>query len=489
MYVILAFDTEDTYYPPEYHIDDIPGWLAEIMSEVGVRGTFFVMGEKAQHLKERGRTDVLEKMARHDIASHQQGNRYPLIPQVVEGKGWSDGVEAVRQYEDWVKERINEAFGPEPLAFSRHNNYFAPQHVAVAGERGIPYIYMIAQAPGHHQPQWYAGTLTFSEAGENFFGGFDDIYSCNDIFEARLSELDAFIQESLAKNHEWVTVFGCHPVMVMGRSWMERHTLVSGMPRTIGELGWHYGVKPREEEETAKANFRRLCLYLKRHRDLEVVGIEEAARLFSAQPTHITRDVLVGYSATMAGDRSIELHSTFSPAELLCAMADSITHYDQVGDLPEKVERRNVLGPTVRSVLAQEKYSITHEEIVSVCRQLLEKVESSGHLPANVTAGNGRVGLSQIASLAAKSYHAFAQYDKYEKLTVHRIPRYPAIAMEMDAWIRDGIGEHWAMPLDFSCDALAEHARLQTWTMKPAWLRPPQGGSMSAPYAARCSLT
>jgi len=31
------------------------------------------------------------------------------------------------------------------------------------------------------------------------------------------------------------------------------------------------------------------------------------------------------------------------------------------------------------------------------------------------------------------------------------------------------------LPLDYSCDKMAEQARLQTWTMKPAWLKPPQG--------------
>ena len=54
MYAMLVFDTEDIYYPPEHHIDDIPGWLAQIMTEVGVTGTFFVMGEKAEEVRRRG---------------------------------------------------------------------------------------------------------------------------------------------------------------------------------------------------------------------------------------------------------------------------------------------------------------------------------------------------------------------------------------------------------------------------------------------------
>jgi len=51
MYTILSFDVEDVYFPSKYCIDDIPGWLAEIMTGYKLRGTFHVMGEKARLLK------------------------------------------------------------------------------------------------------------------------------------------------------------------------------------------------------------------------------------------------------------------------------------------------------------------------------------------------------------------------------------------------------------------------------------------------------
>ena len=488
MYAILAFDTEDTYYPPEYRIDDIPGWLAEIMSDVGVTGTFFVMGEKVEELLERERHDVLENLARHDLASHQQGNRYPLLPQVVEGKGWQEGVKAVRAYEAWVSEQFVRAFDKEPVGFSRHNCYFAPQHVAVAAERGLPYMYMVSQIPGSRQPLWYAGALTFPTEGGNNFSGFDRIFSRDELFEKKLRELDEFIEQHLARSVEWVTVFGCHPVQVMARDWLERYALVSGRSRSPRELGWHYRTKPPEEEERARANFRRLCTYLKEHPDLEVIGIEEAGRLFSTQPARIGRDALVAYAAEMAETGQIPFHSTFSPAELLCALVDGLLRCEQDGDLPEEVARRDVLGPVRRPVVAQEKISITHGELLSACRSFLEQVEGDGHLPANVSLGDGPLGLGQIAILAARSFLALARYDRYEKLAVPAAPRYPQIAHELDAWVRRYIGDHWAMPLDFSCDAMAEQARLQTWTMKPAWLRPPQGPVAGQAYAGRTSM-
>ena len=53
MLATLKFDTEDIYYPPEFRIDDIPGWLAEVMTDVGVTGTFCTFGEKARSMKDR----------------------------------------------------------------------------------------------------------------------------------------------------------------------------------------------------------------------------------------------------------------------------------------------------------------------------------------------------------------------------------------------------------------------------------------------------
>jgi hypothetical protein len=117
MYAVLSFDVEDVYFPPEYRIDDIAG-------------------------------------------SHTQGNYHPLIPEIVQNKGWDEGIQAMREYEDCVKKDLHDAFRHELVAFSRHDDFFAPQHVPVAVERGLPYMYGFIQIKDYDQPTWYAGTLT-----------------------------------------------------------------------------------------------------------------------------------------------------------------------------------------------------------------------------------------------------------------------------------------------------------------------------------------
>jgi hypothetical protein len=275
----------------------------------------------------------------------------------------------------------------------------------------------------------------------------------------------------------------------MSRGWLEHYALASGMMRSAADLGWHYAVKPAEEEERAKANFRRLCQYLKDHPDLEVVGMSEAARIFGSQPAQVTRDALVTYAEELAEQQEIVFHAAYSPAEMTCAFAESLLGAEASGDLPEQIARRDVLGPPHRPVVAAEVDGVSHEELIALCRQVVGAVQEEGCLPANVEMSGGRVGISQFALLAARSYLALACYEKIAQLGVIPIPRYPRLALELDARVRRSIGEHWAMPLDFSVERLAEHARLQTWTIKPGWRRPPQGSVVEGVrYGARVSV-
>ena len=479
MYAIVTFDVEDVYYPPEYHIDDVPGWLSEIMIECGIRATMCVMEEKARSLRERGRWDVIEKMSKHSIVSHQRGNIHPFIPEILQDKEWDDGVEAMRRFEDGVSQELVETFGCEPLGFSRHNSYFGPQHVAVAGERHIPYIYNVVQIKEHHEPTWYAGALT---VGVEMDEDLDISYSRDDVFEDNLRGIDQWLRDRIEQGSEYVTIFGGHPVRVMTRGWPEFHLFAGGKTRTSQELGWLYGVKSKAEEARAKVNFRRFMEYLRDHPDVEVVGIDEFARLFSTQPSTIRRDVLTLYAEAFERAGKPIFHSTFSPAELVCGFAESLIYAEEHGDLPREVQRRDVLGPKSRPAIGIERDSLTHEQMITFCRQLMADVSEQAALPANVVLGEARVGIGQFALAAARAFRAEAHYEKYEVLRIYETPRYPDAAFEVDEWIRRAIGEHWAMPLDFSCDRMAEHARLQTWTMKPAWLHPPQGHALLSPW-------
>src|SRR6185295_4189499 len=67
VYVTLWFDTEDYILPQD---DDAAKRLADMLTGLGVRATFKVVGEKARVLESRGRKDVIAALKRHDIGYH-----------------------------------------------------------------------------------------------------------------------------------------------------------------------------------------------------------------------------------------------------------------------------------------------------------------------------------------------------------------------------------------------------------------------------------
>ena len=475
MLATLKFDTEDVYYPPECRIDDIPGWLAEIMTDVGVVGTFCTMGEKARTMKDRGRDDVLQAMARHDLVSHLQGNIHPLLPEVLEDKEWDDGLAATAAFEDVVVEDFRYAFGSEPVALSRHNMYWGPQHTALAGKRGMCHMDTLIGVPDCEQPCWYAGGLALSNPPTPGFGGFDAIYSCDDAFNKRFAELPAFVEACAERGVECLNIFGCHPVQVMARGWIERYCMAGGKTRTPEQVGWRYGVRGPADEARAKVNFRRLCEFIRDCDLLESVGAAEAARAFMTQPADITRDEMTEWAEAVADANAVVLHRTFSPAELLTGIAESLIAAGPEGQLPDAVDRRDVLGPKEIPTVSPEVTSVSHADLLDMSRQLAGVVSETGHILANMTVPAGRVGLGQFCVLTARAYLAQSRHERYAQLDIPQTTRYPAVAAQIDRTVRYAIHEHWPYDPDMSSERIAKHSRLQTWSLKPAWLNPPRG--------------
>ena len=99
-FLVICFDVEDYTSPESVGMDDIPKWIAETMTNVGVTGTFFVIGEKARSLEARGRRDVIEAMARHDIGSHTNfGSIHPTVTEILEHASFDAGVETMLENE------------------------------------------------------------------------------------------------------------------------------------------------------------------------------------------------------------------------------------------------------------------------------------------------------------------------------------------------------------------------------------------------------
>ena len=78
------------------------------------------------------------------------------------------------------------------------------------------------------------------------------------------------------------------------------------------------------------------------------------------------------------------------------------------------------------------KVPVVSVEMASGSKQMAEAVASQGSLAPNLHTSGARIGLAQLAVLAARGYLAVARYEKYEKLRVPEVPRYPDAAWKVD---------------------------------------------------------
>ena len=485
MYVTLNFDVEDLVYPPEERTDDIAGWMARTLTEVGLRGTFHVIADKARAMLQRKRNETLALLSEHDIGTHSDSFRHPLVPEIVEQCGWEDGVERLVAYEKRAVQGIKETLWKSPASMSCHAFFTAPQSYGAAAELGLPYVYGFAYCPGHQGPVWYAGALSFPTRGDgqgpscHLSLGLDPALSYDEEFPRKMDLLREELDRRAAAGVECVTLFVCHPIRVRSKGWTEDELYANGVNRTVEDIGYAYELRPLASVEKAKANFRRFCDYLRGRQDIEVVGMSRAAELFAGQPAEVPRDALFAYATSGDSPAHPRLAPNFSPAELLTGLAESLVEGEERGALPRAVERRRVIGPVEKPVLVPEKPFLTREQLLGLCRELVEAAKEAGHLPANLKLGDARIGLGSLHAACVATFAAACRGDQFAQLRLQTVPRYPAFAGELDR-IMSWLEESRFLGPEFSADKLRLHARLQAWSLKPARLRPGSGPDLEA---------
>ncbi len=299
-WVTIVFDVEDYTTPASEGIDDIPLWLAETMTEVGVKGTFFVIGEKARSLERRGRTDVIAAMARHDIGSHtSRGSIHPTVTEQLELADWDDGVALMREQEAEGIEDLERIFGVPVSTLARHGGSYGPQLVTALGEMGRGYVYSPISLPGHNAV-WFVNTLNFH--GE--YGGFDNTYFRDSLFEPVFEELKQRFDKEIA-GVDVLNIFAGHPCKVRTIQFWDFNYYYGANPDSSE---WQTPeLRPLESMETARKNFRRLMVYLKEREDIRIVGYRELIDRFSSQPATMRRRVLEEAAGRVTAERQAQL--------------------------------------------------------------------------------------------------------------------------------------------------------------------------------------
>jgi hypothetical protein len=459
--VVVCFDVEDYITPAGEGIDDIPKWLADTMGEVGVPGTFFIIAEKARSLERRGRTDVIAAMARHDVGSHTNlGSIHPTVAESLEKADWASGVKQMRIQEEKGLRDLERLTGKAVTTLGQHGGSYGPQLVAALADLHAGFVYSPIHLPGHNAV-WFANTLNFHGS----YGGFDDTYYRDDLFDARFRRLQESFPQDIA-GVDVLAFFAAHPCKIRTVQFWDFNYYDGANPEPED---WKTPeLRPKESMPTARKNFRRLMEFLKGRDDIELTTFSELMQKFSYQPPHITARDLQRLAQRVLDRERILIDDDYSPAELFEALAESLAVYKETGKLPRRLDRFSPLGPMQMPPVEPECSKITRDQVLELAQEADIFIHEHHCLPTGLELTGCRIGAGSLLSLFSAAYGALSSGRKPEEFQVKAFEAYPHADSEA---ILQSVRECKGWPVhrrDLDMSRLVEFTKMQLWTLKPA---------------------
>jgi peptidoglycan/xylan/chitin deacetylase (PgdA/CDA1 family) len=395
--LVICFDVEDYVTPASEEVDDIPMWLADIMTEEGVTGTFFVIGEKARSLEKRGRKDVIRAMAKHEIGSHTDlGSIHPTITEILENAGWEEGVAQMHKQESRGFEELKRIFGKPVTTLGRHGGSYGPQLVAALRELGAGFVYSPIRLPGHNAV-WFCNTLNFYGS----YGGFDDAYYRNDLFDPLLKDLEQSFPKDI-QDMDVLTFFACHPCKIRTIQFWDFNYYLGANPGP--ELWKRPELRPAETMMTARENFRRLIRFLKKRQNITITTFSDAMRIFSHQKESITQAKLAEIALRILAEKKVVIDEYYSPAEVFSSLIASIIECQNTGILPAEVKRMNPFGPRQMPPVHPEIDLASRAQVFDLAREALEIIKKSNMLPHQLLLDDKAIGTGSLLALFSEMF-------------------------------------------------------------------------------------
>jgi peptidoglycan/xylan/chitin deacetylase (PgdA/CDA1 family) len=460
-FLVVTFDTEDYVTPEAERIDDIPKWLAETMTEEGVTGTFFVIGEKARSLEERGRRDVIAAMAKHDIGSHTNfGSIHPTVTEELERAGWDDGVRLMLEQESAGIKELSRIFGVPVTTLARHGGSYGPQLVAALGRLGAGYQGSPVRLPGH-DVVWFCNALNFSAQ----YAGFDDAYYRDDLFEPVFDKLKAELPDVIKKS-QVLALFAGHPTKIRAEEFWDLN-FYNGKNTPPDE--WRIPrLRPQETMVTARKNFRRMMRWLKGRDDIEITTYRELMDVYGRQKETMSRDDLRDTARRTLREKTLAPTDDFSPAEIFAGLAEALAEYATDRVLREERATVHPLGPLEMPPAEPGTGRVDFDGALALAQAANEHIDRTAALPPSLDVGGARIGTGSLMALFSAVYldlHSGRPQHAYD------VPAFEPYPKSYEQKIVGEVEGYKTWPVhkpDLDMSRVVEFTKLQLWTLKPA---------------------
>lgn len=454
--VIFSFDTEDFVTPES---DDVLLAIAETLTRHGVRASFAVVGDKARALWARGRRDVVEAVAKHDVQYHANTHLiWPRTTVELSRMDWDDGVDLVMQTERHGLEDVAEAFGQRPVAWVRCGGNWDPRLLYGLNLLGVKAYVPSQFTLPNGGPVWYVNTLNYryTLAIERYFPVERSGGLCAELGRQK---------EALASSGAAIVAYA-HPCMFATTTFYDLHNqLRPGVFRPKGE--W----RPAPLLERGEVA-RRLSLLEDLVRsaladpEIEVITHSEFIRRREEPRPWLERGQL-RQAALAVRDRLDYVAAGagyLSASDVFGALSLSLARYAETGVLPDLVPVRRLLGPAHTPPRLKGTFSLTAPQVAQACLAVEECLALEHRLPARPLLGGREVSPAAFLLAMVGAYVAI-DGEQSEPVSVSAAPAYPRCQADLYREVRVRSSE---LPDDFEEGTIVTHTHLQTWSTRPA---------------------
>jgi len=457
------FDVEDYTSPESVGMDDIPMRLAEIMTEEEVTGTFFVIGEKARSLRDRGRADVIDAMSKHDIGLHTNfGSIHPTITEILEDKSWEEGIKIMKENEYQGFDDLQEIFGKEVIPFARHGGSYGTQLIAALGQIGANYVYSPIGLPGHNAT-WFCNTLNIYGVGDYYI--YDDVFSNDQKFDSLQSVFGQKFPE-LIDGLDVVSFFAGHPSKMRSVQFWDINYYYGANPDSTEWVTPE--LRPEESMETVYRNFRKLLQFLKTLDYVELTTYSEIIKEFSNQRDQITRDELTEVAQMLLEGKQMVFLDHYSWAEIFYALSFSLSNTNKNEEMPVVINLTRPYGPMQTPDENSNVAELTAEKIRELAFNATEYINEKNHLPDRLSVDNLHLGTRSLLGLFSQYYIDVLSQENPSSISLVPIAGFPEENVNMILNEVKGCKDWPVHRNDLDMTEIIAATKRQLWTLKPA---------------------
>jgi Polysaccharide deacetylase len=467
VFVTLWFDTEDYILPQD---DDATKRLAEMLSRLGVRATFKIVGEKARVLERRGRKDVIAALKWHDIGYHSNAHsQQPTIAVYLQNAGWEEGRAEFRRREQQGVADIKRIFGVTPVAYGQPGSSWAPQTYPALRDMGIKVYLDEADHVGiEDQPFYYGGMLNIFKMQSNLarmpLAGGKSLDEGKATFTKSYTALRA-------RGGGTISIY-YHPNEWVQTEFWDAVNFRRGANPPPAE--WKApGTRPAAETEQAFADFEQYVRFIKAQDGVRFVTASDLAALYADRALTRTFDKndLLTLSRSVQKDITFQTFDGYalSPADMFTLLTDAAAGLGERNALPVALKLATIDGPArlfTPSTGTLRSSSFKWTAFSNAVRDTSAYTRQHRRVPDEVWIGAESLSPADYLATLGAVVEQIATTGQAPADVERKSGRFTG-----DRYVAEDSPNLWGwiiFPEGFHAPRLMELARLQAWTLKVA---------------------